>query len=365
MPTRPDTREHVSTILADGTVLLPEAPDMPGLRFRLYRGPVDHPGMIRVRNAHAVAYGDPETRTVEGMDSDYAHLTNSDPHRDVLIVELDGAAVAYARASWEDQNEGGRAYVVFSFTDPAQAPPGIGRGMLRHSLRRLREVEAEHPTDEERWFLTFGEDDDLDYTVVVISEGFRPIRRFAIMRRPDLDDILLPPLPPGLEVRPVQPADWMAIHLAGAEAFLDGFGGSDGSDEAYHRWVGSPTFDPSLFVVAWEGSEVAAAVICYIEPKENERDGTLNGWLGSVFTRRAWRNRGLAGALVGRSLVLLRDRGMTSGQPGRRHPEPQPGSGFVRDRRLPRHQRLDRLSPRLGLTRPGDRLKDPAASGPC
>ena len=188
--------------------------------------------------------------------------------------------------------------------------------MLRHSLRRLREMAAEHPADQERWFLTFGEDDDLDYTVVVISEGFRPIRRFAIMRRPDLDDIVLPPLPPGLEVRPVQPADWMAIHLAGAEAFLDGFGGSDGSDEAYHRWVGSPTFDPSLFVVAWEGSEVAAAVICYIEPKENERDGTLNGWLGSVFTRRAWRNRGLAGALVGRSLVLLRDRGMTTASLG-------------------------------------------------
>jgi ribosomal protein S18 acetylase RimI-like enzyme len=34
--------------------------------------------------------------------------------------------------------------------------------------------------------------------------------------------------------------------------------------------------------------------------------------LDSVFVRRPWRRRGLAAALVGRSLALLRDRGMTS-----------------------------------------------------
>ena len=47
-------------------------------------------------------------------------------------------------------------------------------------------------------------------------------------------------------------------------------------------------------------------------PEENETLGMRRGWLGSVFTRRPWRRRGLAGALIGRSLVLLRDRGMTS-----------------------------------------------------
>ena len=35
-------------------------------------------------------------------------------------------------------------------------------------------------------------------------------------------------------------------------------------------------------------------------------------WLGSVFTRRPWRRRGLASALIGRSLALLQERGMTS-----------------------------------------------------
>jgi ribosomal protein S18 acetylase RimI-like enzyme len=34
------------------------------------------------------------------------------------------------------------------------------------------------------------------------------------------------------------------------------------------------------------------------------------GWLDSVFTRRAWRRRGLARALIVRSLHLLRERGL-------------------------------------------------------
>ena len=43
---------------------------------------------------------------------------------------------------------------------------------------------------------------------------------------------------------------------------------------------------------------------------ENEALGLRRGWLDSVFTRRAWRRRGLARALIVRSFHLLRERGM-------------------------------------------------------
>ena len=41
-------------------------------------------------------------------------------------------------------------------------------------------------------------------------------------------------------------------------------------------------------------------------------DGIPVGWLDSVFTRRPWRQRGLARALIARSLVVLRERGVSS-----------------------------------------------------
>jgi ribosomal protein S18 acetylase RimI-like enzyme len=49
-----------------------------------------------------------------------------------------------------------------------------------------------------------------------------------------------------------------------------------------------------------------------INEHENRELGRLRGLLDSVFVRRAWRGRGLGAALVARSLVLLRDSGMTS-----------------------------------------------------
>jgi mycothiol synthase len=67
-----------------------------------------------------------------------------------------------------------------------------------------------------------------------------------------------------------------------------------------------------MWIIAFDGDQVAAGVINAIYPEENETLGTNRGWLDSVFTRRPWRRRGLARALIARSLVKLRERGMTS-----------------------------------------------------
>jgi ribosomal protein S18 acetylase RimI-like enzyme len=69
-------------------------------------------------------------------------------------------------------------------------------------------------------------------------------------------------------------------------------------------------------VIAWDADEVAGGCINLIDHAENAEQGYLRGWLDSVFVRRRWRQRGLAKALVGRSLERLRERGMTSAQLG-------------------------------------------------
>ncbi len=99
---------------------------------------------------------------------------------------------------------------------------------------------------------------------------------------------------------------------ADVEAFRDHWGGFDASESRFVEWQGDPKFDPSLFVVAWDGDEIAGGVLNEINVTENEAFGRQRGWLASVFVRRPWRRRGLARAVVARSLVVLRDRGMTS-----------------------------------------------------
>ena len=135
------------------------------------------------------------------------------------------------------------------------------------------------------------------------NNGFEPVRWFFDMTRDLSEPIPDVPLPEGIEVRPVTTEDLKQIWHADVEAFKDHWGGFDGSDAQLQRWIERPSFDPSLWVIAWDGDEVAAGNVNAIHTDENEALGVKRGWLHSVFTRRQWRKRGLANALIVRSLV--------------------------------------------------------------
>ncbi|MDH4148763.1 MAG: GNAT family N-acetyltransferase [Acidimicrobiia bacterium] len=124
---------------------------------------------------------------------------------------------------------------------------------------------------------------------------------------------MIPPMPEGLELRPISDREgYRRVWDADAEAFMDHWGGFDASDASFEEWLDQPDFDPSLFLIAWDGDEIAGGVINEIDTTENEALNRKRGLLASVFVRRPWRRRGLAAALVARSLLLLRERGMTS-----------------------------------------------------
>jgi mycothiol synthase len=303
----------------DASIDVSEAPPIPGLRFRHYGGPVDHPAMVRVSNAQAAADGDPERLTVDTFDSEYQNLTNCDPSTDILMAEVAGEVIAFAQVEWLDDHEGSRRYDLYGVVDPAWRRRGIGAAMFRHGMRRARQLGDDHQAAGEtahrdRWLRAWGEDTNAGNTELLRAHGFRPLRRQSLMVLDELRAIDVPPLPQGLEVRGVVPTDHRAIFDANCEAFRDSFWGSDGSDNHYQRWVGAPDFDPHLLVIGWAGDEVAGGVWCAIDPAENEANGYLRGWIESVFTRAPWRERGLARALLARGLLRLSERGMTSAQ---------------------------------------------------
>jgi len=132
------------------------------------------------------------------------------------------------------------------------------------------------------------------------------------MRRDGLDVVDVPEMPPRLDIRPIgsDRASLRRLFDADAEAFQDHWGGFPTDDAAFEEIVSDPDFDSSLHVVAWDGNEIAGAVINAIPRAENEALARRRGWLESVFVRRPWRRRGLAQAIVARSLVALRERGM-------------------------------------------------------
>jgi GNAT superfamily N-acetyltransferase len=283
------------------------------LTVRRYAGPDDVPGMVDVFNAMAEADGLLERRSVGQLTAWYAHASpHMDPERDLLLARAGDRTVAYGRHQWVDTTDGLREHRFFVFA----APDGrTAMDPLLDALEvRATEVARAHGAlDRPRALSTFVGDEQAWRRAPFEQRGFEPVRWGFEMVRPTLDDVEVPPLPDGMELRPVAGRDQLKrLWAADTEAFRDHWGGFDGSDEAFEEWLTEPQFDPTLFVVAWDGDEIAGGVLNGINAPENEALGVRRGWLESVFVRRPWRRRGLAAALVARSLLLLRERGMTS-----------------------------------------------------
>jgi ribosomal protein S18 acetylase RimI-like enzyme len=118
-------------------------------------------------------------------------------------------------------------------------------------------------------------------------------------------------LPVGIEVRQVRPEDHRAIWDADIEAFRDHWEAAVRNESDFVKFFAHPDIDTSLWQVAWDGDEVAGSVVNGIYRDENAKIGIDLGWLDHVSVRRRWRKRGLASALIVRSLEVLRDRGMS------------------------------------------------------
>lgn len=193
---------------------------------------------------------------------------------------------------------------------------GLGRRLLTWTeSRRLALAAADAlagvASDRPRWLTTFTHDGDVGGRALLEASGYVPFRVFHSMRRPNLEAIPDLPLPGGLEIRPIPdtPEAIRAVIAADTEAFRDHFGSVDEPEAVYAMVVGDPDTDVSLWLVAFDGDEIAGGVLNGIHL---DADGARIGWHDSVFTRRPWRRRGLARALIAASLRLLRERGVSS-----------------------------------------------------
>jgi len=291
----------------------PGMPVIPGLSFRLYQGEQDLPAMLECINAAKLVDQSERADTLEDIRKTYSHLVNCDPYRDVLIAEVDGRMVGYSRLSWTiDEFAKIRLYVSFGFIRPERRRQGIGRAMLRWNEASMRRIAATHPDDMERWFQSTAQDTEVENERLLQEEGYTAVRHGFSMVRPDLENIPDMPLPAGLEVRPVlSREDERKVWEADQEAFRDHWGFVAGTEEDYALWLEQSTHQPALWQIAWDGDQVVGGVQSFINNNENVEYRRLRGYTEDIFTRREYRRRGVAHALIAGSLRLLKEKGMT------------------------------------------------------
>ena len=294
---------------------LPNAPSIPGLRFRHFRGESDYPYMEKAIAASADADKVERATTIEEIANSYAHLNNCDPYKDMIFAEIEGEVIGYSRCWWyQEENNGPYLYCFVGFLVPEWRRKGIGQVILNWLEDRLRTIAADHPSDHPRFFQVYASEYEVGLTAMVEKNGYHAVRYSHEMVRPSLDDIPDFPLPEGLEVRPALPEHYRLIWDAADEAFHDHWGYAQPTEDDYQAWINDKSiFQPTLWQVAWDikTNQIAGQVQTFIDHAQNVKYHRKRGYTEGISVRRPWRRRGLARALIARSLRAQKDQGMT------------------------------------------------------
>ncbi len=282
-----------------------------GIVLRPYSGAADLPAIAEVLNTSMAADGIDVVRNTDEVRNFLEHSPHFDPGQDTFLAEADGKLVAYGDATWNDENAGGRVYRADIYVLPNYRETSLPASLFGRLTERLEQVAAAHADVEPKALhVSLGEKEDA-LRAVVERQGFKPTRTFYRMVRGDLEHIPDIPMPSGLEVRPVRPEHNRAIYDAMKEAFRDHWGTRPASDDDYRMWTKDPNANPDLWQVAWDKDEIAGMVLNFIDEDENQRYDRARGYTEDICVRRPWRRRGLARALIARSLRVISDAGMT------------------------------------------------------
>ena len=262
---------------------------IPGLTTRPYRGG-DAVALAALLTRGDVADGVPWRASPEELEVWLSHPSERfQPERDLRLVEVGDELIGFWQVDWVDTTDDLREYRLDGMVDPAWRRRGIGTWLLHEAEAHARRLAAADPTERPLVLGAWQPDSRRGAHVLMEREGYAPVRFFFDMVRPTLDEISVPAMPDGLEVRPVPDGQLRRLWDADIEAFRDHWGGFDESEGRFERWRRDPKFDSSLHVVAWDGDEIAGGVINEISETENKAFNRKRGWLAAAASAaRSW-----------------------------------------------------------------------------
>jgi ribosomal protein S18 acetylase RimI-like enzyme len=142
---------------------------------------------------------------------------------------------------------------------------------------------------------------------VASRRGYEPWRHSLTMEIALDAPPAVPQLPAGLELRTYRDADADSVCATIDDAFAgDPFHKAVTPSVFREFFLRARGFDPSLWLLAWDGAELAGLSLNYPEHGSDRR----LGWVDLLGVRRPWRRRGLGEALLRRSFALLYERGL-------------------------------------------------------
>ena len=138
------------------------------------------------------------------------------------------------------------------------------------------------------------------------ARGYQPFRHSFQMRIEFDGDVTAPSLPEGISIRAFVPGqDDRVVYDTHQSAFGDHFEHAYWPYESWRQWAFTELFDPGLWWVAEEGTEMVGVCL----GRSDGYAGPEFGWINALGVRPPWRRRGLARALLLAAFAEFKARG--------------------------------------------------------
>ena len=214
-----------------------------------------------------------------------------------VVADGTGTIVGYGQVMLEEP----AVAESWGIVHPNYRQRGIGSSLLDRMEERGSELLAGLPSARLRNAINSG---DSAAAALLQARGFEVVRHFWHMQIDLLRPVEVTQWPRGIEAGGIEPpADLLTVHAVLDRAFADDWG--------YHpqpidRWAedhqGSPSFDPTLWLLATEGGKPVGALTASVFGDR--------GWVSELGVIPSHRGRGIGGALLRRSFETFAGRGL-------------------------------------------------------
>ncbi len=282
---------------------------MIALTARPYLGESDLQPIVNLLNACEAVDQEDNFYSVVDLKTGFAE-PGFDPTQNVRLWENSGALVAYADVWTPTQPTEHLDGFLWFRVHPAERNRGLEAEILAWAETRIREINLTYQLSSK--LTVHCRDFQTERITFYEQHGFQYERCFLKMARSLREPIPQPQLPEGFRIMQTRgiedAAAWVEMH---SQTFIDHWNFHPYTVEEYSYWISTPKYCPDLDLVAVAPDGTFAA-FCYshIDAEENQHQQRLEGWINSLGTRRGFRRRGLARAMLLTGLQHLQQAGM-------------------------------------------------------